>query len=279
MRKAPLVQQAIDGFCQAGIENAPLEAQWLLQWATGWDRLHLLHHTDIPAESAERFLEGVRRRIQREPMAFITGKQGFWTLDLAVSPDTLIPRPDSETLIEALLALCPERSKIRSILDLGTGTGCLLLAALVEYPHALGVGVDISDGAVLLAQHNAQQHDLDKRASFQVGSWTEGVEGHFDIILSNPPYIEKKEIEHLMPEVALYEPHRALDGGDDGLSAYRLLCRLLPNILAPGGFIIFELGAGQEEAVTALAEQNGLKKIMCRKDLGGIPRALVLAHS
>lgn len=276
LRKDQLMQQAISELHSAGIEDAPSEAHLLLEWVLAKDRLAVLNVTTIGAEEAERYRQAVTRRARREPFAFITGEQGFWTLDLSVSTDTLIPRADSEALIEALLRYGPDHHDALSILDLGTGTGCLLLAALSEYSQATGWGVDISEGAVRLARHNARRNGLDKRASFTVGSWADGITERFDVILSNPPYIEHDSVAKLMPEVGDYEPHRALDGGKDGLGAYRLLCRELPRLLSPKGCAIFELGIHQEDAVTALAEEQGFRKIACHADLGGVPRALVL---
>lgn len=273
------MREALSILQKAGVEDASREAYLLLEWVLKKDRLAMLSLLEVGAEDAARYRHVVQRRAKREPFAFITGEQGFWTLDLSVSPETLIPRGDSEALIEALLECGPERNKELSFLDLGTGTGCLLLAALAEYPRAMGVGVDIAEGAVRLARHNAQRNGLGERAHFMVGSWAEGITGPFDVILSNPPYIERDVVAQLMPEVEHYEPHRALDGGDDGLEAYRLLCQELPRLLSATGLAIFELGIGQEEAVTQLAESQGLRKLRCHTDLGGVPRALVLARS
>lgn len=279
MRKVELLQQATQSLLQAGIEDASYEARLLLCWALQCDRMALMQLVDIPQEGAERFREALRRRCQREPMAFITGEQGFWTLDLHVSPDTLIPRGDSETLIEVLLDHKQERSDEGTFLDLGTGTGCLLLAALSEYPHAKGIGVDLAWEAAALAARNARRNGLSERASFFAGNWAEALQGCFDVVLSNPPYIEHEDMKALMPEVLQYEPHRALDGGDDGMSAYRLICRALPRLLKKNGCAVLELGIGQEDSVTAIAEEVGLHKVECRKDLGGIPRALLLRQA
>lgn len=279
MRKNILIQQAASLLAEAGIDDAQYEARFLLEWATRKDRLSILHIQTIDEQSVERYQQAVERRRYREPLAFIVGEVGFWTLDLFVSPETLIPRADSETLIDALLAYQSNRHDRLSILDLGTGTGCLLLAALSEYPYATGVGVDISEKVIELASHNAQRNGLAHRAQFQVGSWDEGITERFDVVLSNPPYIEHATIAQLMPEVKIYEPYRALDGGEDGLEAYRILCQALPRLLTLKGCAIFELGIGQEEAVVQLAEKNGLRKLTCRSDLAGIARALVLVRA
>ncbi|PHI95345.1 protein-(glutamine-N5) methyltransferase, release factor-specific [Parasaccharibacter apium] len=279
MRKIDLLRHAVERLSLAGIEDASAEARLLLCWACECTPLELMHLTEIEAAPVDRFSTALERRCAREPMAFITGEQGFWTLDVSVSPETLIPRGDSESLIEALLAHKPERESVRSILDIGTGTGCLLLAALSEYPQAWGLGVDITPQAAQLAQHNARRNHLAERAAFIAGCWAEAVKGPFDVVLSNPPYIEHEAMAQLMLEVRQYEPHRALDGGDDGLTAYRALCKSLPHLLAEDGCAILELGIGQAEAVTLLAEAEGLKRVACRKDLGGIERALVLTFS
>lgn len=261
---------------RAGIESPEQDIALLLKWVLDCDALALWQRETLTESEELSFKEALERRRQREPLAFITGKQGFWTLDFEVSPATLIPRGDSEALIEALLDVRPERQAVRRLLDLGTGTGCLLLSALSEYKGATGLGVDIDPDAVLLAKRNAVLNGLEGRVDFMVSCWTEQVKGRFDVILSNPPYIEHDVIAGLMPEVTLYEPHRALDGGTDGLEAYRLLCALLPDYLEDTGCIIFELGQGQEEAVTEIAARHGLKKRLCKTDLGGITRALVL---
>lgn len=246
---------------EAGIEAPRREARWLLEHAAG----------DIAL-----FRALVARRAAREPMAFLTGRQGFWTLDLEVSPATLIPRPDSETLITVALAARPERDTVRRILDLGTGTGCLLLAALTEYPAAFGVGVDRAPEAAGLAARNAQANHLAGRCAMLCADWAAPLVGRFDLVLSNPPYIESDAIAGLMPEVARHEPRAALDGGADGLDAYRALLAALPGLLAPGGVAVLELGAGQAAAVVALARLAGFRQPVLHDDLAGIARAVVL---
>lgn len=279
MRKINLLKQAGERLFQAGIEEAASEARLLLCWASNCTRIELMQRDEIPDDVVEKFQQAIQRRSAREPVAFITGEQGFWTLDLHVSPETLIPRSDSETLLEALLHHRPDRQQVKSMLDLGTGTGCLLLAALTEYPEAWGLGVDVAPGAAALARRNARRNGLSERAAFIAGDWAAAVKGRFDVVLSNPPYIEHAEMASLMPDVVKYEPHRALDGGNDGLMAYRILCRSLPHLLSEQGCAVLELGMGQAQAVMALAETEGLKVLECRKDLGGVERALVLAFS
>jgi len=262
----------------AGIEDARREARFLAGWALGVDAAGLLGRDRMPGDVGERFFKAVGRRVLREPMALIVGSTGFWTLDLAVSRDTLIPRADSEALVEAVLETWPDRDGMRSILDLGTGTGCLLLAVLKEYSQAWGIGVDLSPGAAGLARENARRNGLGERAGFLAGNWRAALRGRFDLVLSNPPYILKDEIAGLMPEVARFEPWRALDGGADGLGAYRHIVGELPDLLAPGGMAVLELGIGQGDAVASFAREAGLRELGRRCDYGGVERALVLGQ-
>lgn len=262
----------------AAIENPRLEARLLLAEAMGVEQGALLGapRRPVPPEPARRFAEMLRRRLAHEPMAFILGRQGFWTLELEVSPETLIPRADSETVVEAALSAFPAPAE--RVLDLGTGTGCLLLAVLSEWPGAFGVGVDLSPGAAALASRNAAANGLAGRAAFLAGNWAGALAGRFDLVLSNPPYIPRGDVPALMPEVAGHEPHRALDGGEDGLDAYRHIVAALPALLAPQGRAVLELGQGQREAVSRLATAAGLAIQGCQTDLSGIERALVLAR-
>jgi len=256
----------------AGVDNPRLDARLLLAHAANLTQNALLRDRDAPVDLPP-YDALLTRRAAREPLALITGQQEFWSLPFQVSPDTLIPRPDSETLIEAALAARPNRATTGSILDLGTGTGCLLLAALTEFPTAWGVGLDLHPGASTLARRNAAALGLSHRAAILCGHWDDALHARFDLILSNPPYIPGNDIPGLQPEVALHEPRRALDGGPDGLDAYRTLLNRLPNLLHPGGTAILELGAGQAPAVIALAQGW---TTTTRQDLSGTERALVL---
>jgi release factor glutamine methyltransferase len=262
----------------AAIESPRLEARLLLGHAMGTTSEALLREprAPVPPEAAARFRAAIDARLAATPVAHILGSQGFWTLDLAVSPATLIPRPDSETIVEAALEAFPDPHAPLRVLDLGTGTGCLLLAVLAERPRAFGIGVDLVPEAAALAAANARRNGLEGRAAFLAGDWAEALSGRFDLVLSNPPYIESAAIAGLMPEVARHEPRSALDGGADGLDAYRHLAAILPGLLAPGGAAVLELGAGQRQAVEGLAAAAGLVPAGCRKDLGGIERALIL---
>jgi release factor glutamine methyltransferase len=268
LRHAASVLQA------AGIEAPRREARILLAHALGTsasalsDTGRMVAAPDFPALLA--------RRAAREPMALILGHQGFWTLDLEVSPATLIPRADSETLVEAALAAFPDRDAVRRVLDLGTGTGCLLLACLAEFPCAFGVGVDIRPEAAALAARNAARNGLAGRAAMLAGVWAAALAGQFDLVLCNPPYIPGGEIPALMPEVAAHEPRSALDGGADGLAAYRAIFPALRDLMTPGGVAICEIGAGQADEVSALARNAGFPPPDRRCDLGGVVRVLVV---
>ena len=271
--------------CQAGqrlrgaaIEAPRLEARRLLAHVLNKSEEALLRdpRAPVPADQAQQFAALLARRIAHEPFAYLTGRVGFWTLDLEVSPATLIPRADSESLVEAALEACPNKDAALHVLDLGTGTGALLLAVLSELPAASGVGVDLKPEVAALAARNAARLGLAGRARFLAGDWAAALAGRFDLVLCNPPYIESAVIPALMPEVARHEPASALDGGADGLSAYRRIIADLPRLLAPHGVAVLELGQGQQAAVEALAKAAGLTPEACRADLGGIPRALVL---
>ncbi len=272
--------------CQAGqrlraaaIDSPRLEARLLLSHAMGCRAEDLLRdpRAPVPPAAARRFALLLGRRLDHAPIAHLTGEREFWSLPFRVSPDTLIPRPDSETLVEAALEALPDRGAVRRVLDLGTGTGCLLLAALTEFPAASGLGVDRVPAAARLARENARRLGLAGRAGFLVADWASPLAGRFDLVLANPPYIETGAIPGLDPEVARHEPVSALDGGEDGLAAYRAILAALPDLLTPGtGRAVLELGRGQRAAVEALARSARLAPLGCRRDLGGVERALAL---
>jgi release factor glutamine methyltransferase len=270
-----LLQEGANALREAGLDEPRREARLLLAHALGVSLTDLVRAPRQQVAPA-CFRAMLARRAAREPLALITGRAGFWSLDLAVSPDTLIPRADSEALIDAALNCFPDRKAVRRVLDLGTGTGCLLLAALSEFPEAFGVGVDLAPAAAALAARNAAANGLAGRAAFLAGNWAAALSGTFDLILSNPPYIASEEISGLMPEVARHEPRRALDGGADGLTAYRALMPAIAAQLAPGGAAILELGQGQAKDTAALAKAAGFTHISAEPDLAGVERALVL---
>lgn len=263
----------------AGIEAPRREARLLLAHALGCREEELLRdaRAPVPAPAAQAFAALLRRRAGREPMAYLLGATGFWTLTLEVSPATLIPRADSEAVVEAALAAFEAPERVRRVLDLGAGTGALLLAVLSEWPWASGVGVDVSPAAAALAARNAAANGMADRAAFLCGDWAEAIAGRFDLVLSNPPYVESGEVSRLMPDVARHEPARALDGGADGFDAYRRILQALPGLLAPGGRAVLEIGLGQRPGLEGLARAAGLRPAGVRRDLGGIERAVVLA--
>ena len=271
------VAQAIrDGAPQLGrvADNPRLEARLLLAHALGLTQNDLIRDPARPIDLT-RFHSLLARRAANEPIALILGQREFWSLPFQVSPDTLIPRPDSETLIEAAIAAFANRAPPATILDLGTGTGCLLLALLRQFPTAWGIGVDLSPPAAALAQRNAAQLGLTERSGFIAADWTNSTSAQFDLIISNPPYVPAAEIETLMADVARYEPRRALDGGADGCDAYRAILPRLRRHLAPEGVAILELGRGQANYTSALAREAGFNGSL-RLDLARIPRAIVL---
>jgi release factor glutamine methyltransferase len=226
----------------------------------------------LTEEEAREIQVLIERRCNHEPVSRILGLREFWGLPFALNEATLDPRADSETLIETSVRLCSSPPK--RILDLGTGTGCLLLALLHEYPQTTGLGIDISPRAVEQAQQNAEQLDLSTQAKFMVNNWLENIVEKFDLIISNPPYIASTDIPHLMPEVKDFDPMLALDGGEDGLAPYRFLIPQLPNYLNAGGIAVFEIGQGQAAEVSSLFRKTGFSGVAAHNDLGDIKRCI-----
>ena len=223
------------------------------------------------------------RRVRREPMAYILGEREFWGLPFKVSPAVLVPRPDSETLIEAALALMPVRTEPWRILDLGVGSGCLLLTLLREFPNARGVGVDASADALEVAQANADALGVGPRTTLVGGdwrrpAWAEQLGGPFDLVISNPPYIEAAAVAGLMPDVARFEPRLALDGGPDGLVAYRAIAAAAAGLVVPGGRVLVEAGDGQAVEISTLFASAGFAVDASWRDLGGIDRVVSATH-
>jgi release factor glutamine methyltransferase len=274
LRHAVLTLQA------AKIETASLDARLLLQEALGLSREQLLLAMErpMPAGALGRYEALLTRRSAREPVAKILGRREFYGLEFAVTQATLDPRPDSETVVDAVLTVCADRQKPYRILDLGTGTGCLCLSLLKALPNASAVAVDVSDAALAVAQQNAQQLGLSSRVQFVASRWCDAVDGVFDVIVSNPPYIPRREIDDLALEVASFEPRLALDGGEDGLDCYREIMVQLPARLAKGALAVFEIGLGQHDALARLAEAQGLSARAMHKDLGGIIRAVTITN-
>lgn len=268
------LDEAARRLAEAGIEGARREARLLLAHALNADRDATLTLVPTPAQSAA-FAALVARRAAREPFAYITGRKEFWSLAFDVGPGVLIPRPDTETLIEQAVRHLPDRNAPLAIADLGAGSGALLVAALTEFPKATGTGFESSPEAFAYLGRNIARH-VPIRGLAVLAGWDKA-EGPFDLVLSNPPYIPAGEIESLAPDVSRYEPLAALDGGKDGLDAYRALALLLPAILKPGGLAILEIGAGQANGVEPLFQ--GLEIVTLAPDLAGVPRALVVRKS
>jgi len=252
-------------------ETPRLDAELLMAHTLGVSREELLLNR-LEQQAPASFENLIARRLAHEPVAYIAGRRAFWTIELEVGPGVLIPRPDSETLIEAAVEIFGERGPA-GVLDLGTGPGTLLLAALAQWPRARGLGVDRSELALGFARRNAERLGLAGRAAFRAGDWGAGIGRTFDLILCNPPYVEQGA--QLAPDVALWEPDEALYAGADGLDACRDLAPDLPRLLAPGGVACVEIGAGQEAAATSLLEAHGFT-VSSRLDLKQVPRCLIL---
>ncbi len=279
MRIAEVLATGRARLAAAGIASPRLDAELLLAHALGSSRERLLLHAaeDLDRRAYARFCDVLDRRLQHVPMAHILGVREFFSHPFAVTPDTLVPRPDSETLVEAALERLPDHVAHVRLLDLGTGSGCLLLSLLVALPAAHGVGTDISEKALAVARRNAASLGVADRARFHAGDWFAALPAGtppFDLILSNPPYIPSAEIAHLMPEVARHEPRLALDGGPDGRDAYRRILRDAARHLRPGGWLVLEIGADQEDAVVAAIASAGFVDIATVRDLAHRPRVV-----
>ncbi len=262
----------------AGVETPLLDARLLLVSALGLDVLALLAAPETVVEPAlaEQARTCFARRAAHEPVGRILGEREFRGLRFRLSAGTLEPRPDSEVVVEAALeAVETRRNAPLQLLDLGTGTGCLLIALLAELPAASGTGIDLSADALATARTNAALNNVAGRSAFIQGNWLAGLVGPYDLVISNPPYIARADIEQLAPEVRLHDPVVALDGGEDGLAAYRQLAKSLPPVLARDAIVVLEIGAGQAVDVTALFADAGFLKVGERADLGGHVRGLV----
>ena len=273
------VAEAQARLAAVGIDSPRREARLLVSLASGLDAAAIVGYPErpLPAAAESRLRDLVARRASREPLSRIAGRREFWSLEFALSPDTLDPRPDSETLVAAVLERLPDRQVPLRIVDFGTGTGCLLLALLTELPQATGIGIDIAPGACAVARQNAAAMCLEKRAFFMVGAWGAALSGRVDVAVANPPYIPTEDIAQLEPEVARHDPWRALDGGADGLAAHRELAPHLRRLLDASGLAVVEVGAGQAAQAADIYRAAGLDETGRHRDLRSVERCLVLA--
>ncbi|MBO21289.1 MAG: protein-(glutamine-N5) methyltransferase, release factor-specific [Rhodospirillaceae bacterium] len=253
--------QAADRLKAAGAQTPELDARVLLCHATGRDYAWVIANGEVEIGPAARdgFAEMLARRERREPVSQIVAAREFWSRDFRVTPDVLTPRPDTETLVETVLSRIEDWDAPLHMLDLGTGSGCLLLTLLAECPNATGLGIDASPEALEVAASNAVALGLDMRVAWLEGDWCDGLDGNFDVIVSNPPYIARHELRHLEPEVRDYEPRLALDGGADGFAAYRRIVPALRRLGTGASVIALELGQGQAHGVAALGRVAGLR--------------------
>jgi release factor glutamine methyltransferase len=276
---AQRLASAARALAAAGIEDAPREARRLAELAlrAGPAAAFARKAGPLAPDEEAAFARLVAARAARVPFARLAGAREFWSLSFRLNRATLVPRPESETLIEAALARVGNRSSRLRVLDLGTGSGCLLLAFLSERTRAVGLGVDAAPAALACARINAIRLGLGPRARWRRGDWAEGLEGPFDVVFANPPYVADGEWRTLAPEVRAHDPKRALAAGRDGLAAYRRIIPTLPRLLARAGFACLEIGPGQARAVGRLAARAGLRVAEIRRDLAGRERCVVLA--
>lgn len=260
---------AKDRLKDAGIDQPSIDARLMLEVAAGVTRTEIVTdpYRELTAEQAAMLEDFLTRRARREPVSHIIGRKGFWKILLQVNKNVLTPRPETEVIVDEVLKAFPEAMPF-SMLDLGVGSGTILLAVLAERPAAKGLGVDASSEALAVARDNAANLDLNNRAALMHGDWTAGLaDASFDLVVSNPPYIPTSVIETLEPEVRDHEPRLALDGGADGLDAYRLLAPEILRVLKPGGMFAVEIGYDQSKAVEALFNAAGAKQVRTIKDL------------
>ncbi len=272
-----ILAEAAAALSRAGADEPRRRARRLVAGLLELSPGELVSHPEREIAAAEgvRLRGSLARMARGEPLSRILGWREFWGLRFALSPDTLDPRPESETVVEAVLARIDDRAAPLTILDLGTGTGCLLLALLSEFPAASGIGIDLFAGAAATARRNAEALGLERRARFAVGSWGSAVSGRFNVIIANPPYIARAALAGLPPEVGRYDPQPALDGGEDGLAAYRQIAREMPELLAGDGMIAAEVGFGQAAAAAEIFVAAGLLIDRIERDLAGVERCVV----
>lgn len=260
-------------FAQANVATPMLDARVLVCAAAGLspEQLIMQENAQVRPRDLNCLQIWAAARCAGMPVSRLTGRRAFYGLDFDIGPAVLDPRADTETLVEAALELMPARARM---LDLGTGSGCVLISVLARALDARGLGVDISAGALRLARQNAHLHNVRDRIGLRQGSWFSRVSGRFDIIVSNPPYIARGEIDHLATEVRAHDPRRALDGGPDGLDAYRHICRAAPVYLEAGGHLLLEIGFDQAQPVSALMRAQGFENLSVDKDLEGRARVV-----
>lgn len=268
-----ILRWTADYFGGKGLDSPRLDAELLLAATLGLDRVGLYLNYDRPlnADELSTFRARLQRRALREPLQYILGECEFWSLPLTVSPAVLVPRPDTEVLVEEALERLTGPARV---LDVGTGSGAIAIALASERPEAQFTALDLSAAALSVAQANAGRHGLSERIAFVEGDLAQLPEQTFDLVVSNPPYIPTADCATLMTEVRDFEPRLALDGGDDGLAAYRHLARQVAAVLAPGGWLLVEVGIGQAAAVAELFDAAGLEEVGQRDDYAGIPRVV-----
>jgi release factor glutamine methyltransferase len=258
-------------------ESPARDARDLMLWVAGIDAAQLIvgEHDPMTAAEMARYDAAIDRRAAHEPVSKIIGRRAFYGLDFRVTADVLDPRPDSETLIDAVLQHVDPAAPLR-ILDMGTGSGCLLLTLLHNLPNSTGIGVDISAEALKVAQDNAKRLHLDEKARFVRSDWLEKVDGAFDLVVCNPPYIGEDEVPTLSDDVLLWDPELALFADEDGLAAYRAIASTLRRALSETGTAFFEIGLGQEKAVERLFSEAGFENMTFRRDIAGISRCMIV---
>ena len=281
MRLDLFVAQMARALSNVGIDTARLDARLIARHGLGLDDAQMLVSFDRLLSGAEQtaLTDLLARRLEREPIAHILGQWDFWGLPFRVTGETLVPRADSETLVEAILETVPDHNSPIRIVDIGTGSGCLLLALLSELPGSFGVGVDISLPALAVARQNADQLELGVRASFVQGNYADCLQGDVDILLSNPPYLAADEFDDLERDVAAYDPYRALVSGSDGLEAYDAILSRVRGWPVRPRIMAFEIGYRQAGAVSDLAVHYGFARPVCKRDLAGRDRVLIFAPS
>ena len=258
----------------AGIKTANLDARVLLSEALELKEKYFFSDFKISKNKYNLYQNYIKQRLEGKPVSKIIYKRAFWKSDYYINENVLDPRPDSETIIETAIKFS-FKEKFENVLDLGTGSGCLITSIIAEFPLSFGVGVDISFNAIKVASRNSKNLNLDNRIQFIVSDWFNSIKGKFDLIVCNPPYIESSKISLLPNEVKLYDPHGAIDGGIDGLNSYRTIASEISQFINPNGKIIFEIGFSQEHQVINIMKQYGFINLLKVKDLSNIVRCLV----